>query len=177
MIATLIVDAFLHGGRELAHRHLEAAVADDRPDFGFGPRALGADRRRDGEAHRAEAARGDERPRRFVVVVLRFPHLVLADVGDDDRVAVARRAPEVVDDVRRIQVPVVGQRLDVADRRVALDAVDVRQPRAAIARRDRAASAASSTSRRSPMSATSTGTFLLISDGSISMWIFFAFGA
>jgi hypothetical protein len=34
-----------------------------------------------------------------------------------------------------------------------------------------------STSRRSPMRATSTGTFLLISVGSISTWIFFALRA
>ena len=33
-----------------------------------------------------EAAGGDERARPLVVVVLRLPHLVLADVGDDDRV-------------------------------------------------------------------------------------------
>ena len=122
MIATLIGDPFLHGGRELAHRHLEAAVADDGPDFRVGPGALGADRRRHGEPHRAESARRDERSRRLVVVVLRFPHLVLADVGDDDGVAVLRRAPQVVDDVRGIEVAVVGQRLDVADRRISLRA-------------------------------------------------------
>ena len=56
---------------------------------------------------------------------------MLADVGHDDRVAVGD-APEVVDHVRRIQVPVVGQVLDVADRRVALELVDVRQPLRAI---------------------------------------------
>ena len=49
---------------------------------------LGADRRRQREAHRAEAARRDERARRVVMVVLRLPHLVLADVGHDDGVAV-----------------------------------------------------------------------------------------
>ena len=38
-------------------------------------------------AHRAETAGGDERARLVVMVVLRLPHLVLADVGHDDRVA------------------------------------------------------------------------------------------
>ena len=85
MIATLMSMFFLHHRRQLAHRHLEAAVADDDPDFRVGPRDLGADRRGQREAHRAEAARRDERARRVVLVVLRFPHLVLADVGDDDR--------------------------------------------------------------------------------------------
>ena len=41
----------------------------------------------------------------------------------------------------------------------------------------RAGAAVSRTSRRSPMRATSARTFLLISEGSISMWIFLALGA
>ena len=133
MIATLIVDAVLHRGGQLAHRHLEPAVADDRPDLRFGTRALGADRRRHRKAHRAEAARRDQRARGFVMVVLRLPHLVLADVGDHDGVGRPRRAPEIVDDVRRVQVPVVGQRLDVAHRGVTLQAVDVTDPGRAVA--------------------------------------------
>ena len=55
-----------------------------------------------------------------VLVVLRLPHLVLADVGDDDRLALGD-APDVVDDVRGVEVAVVGQVLDVADRGVALE--------------------------------------------------------
>ena len=35
------------------------------------------------------------------------------------------RAPDVVDDVRGVEMTVVGQVLDVADRRVALQLVDV----------------------------------------------------
>ena len=42
-------------------------------------------------------------------------------------------APDVVDHVRRIQMPIVGQILDVADRRVALQLVDVAQPGGALA--------------------------------------------
>ena len=90
MIATLTSSSSCTSGRQLAHRHLEAAVADDRPRL----------RRRAG-AILAPIAAGSAKPivprppdvmserGAFVVVVLRFPHLVLADVGDDDRVAVA----------------------------------------------------------------------------------------
>ena len=87
MIATLTLMPLLRAGGQLARGHLEAAVADDDPDLSSGPAKLGADRRREREAHRAEAARGDELPRDVVLVVLRFPHLVLADVGDDERLA------------------------------------------------------------------------------------------
>ena len=104
-------------------RHLEAAVADDHPDFRVGPRELGADGGGKSEAHRAEAAGGDERARLVVLVVLRFPHLVLAHVGDDQRVALGL-APQIVDDVRGVEMPVVGQVLDVAHGRVALELVE-----------------------------------------------------
>jgi hypothetical protein len=54
-----------------------------------------------------------------VAVVLGLPHLVLAHVGDDDGVALLREAPDVVDDVRGVEVAAVGQVLDVAHGRVA----------------------------------------------------------
>ena len=104
----------------------------------------------------------------FVLVVLGFPHLVLADVGDDDGVAVARLAPEIVDDVRGVEVAVVGQVLNVADRGVALQLVDEVEPLAAVDWTSAWGSNSSRTSRRSPTRATSTFTFLLISAGSIS---------
>ena len=37
------LDFFLNDGRELAHGHLEATVADDDPDFGVGLGKFGAD--------------------------------------------------------------------------------------------------------------------------------------
>ena len=70
-----------------------------------------------------------------MLVVLRFPHLVLADVGDDHRLSFGE-PPDVVDHVRRVEVAIVGQRLDVADGGVPLEIVDVREPRRAVARRD-----------------------------------------
>ena len=61
------------------------------------------------------------------MVVLRLPHLVLADVGYDDRAAVGG-PPQVADDVRRVQVAIVGQVLDVAHRGVTLERVDAGDP-------------------------------------------------
>ena len=53
------------------------------------------------------------------LVVLGFPHLVLAHVGDDDGLVEAAGgaglAPDVVDDVRGVEVAVVGEVDDVAD--------------------------------------------------------------
>ena len=43
-----------------------------------------------------------------MMVVLRFPHLMLPDVGHHDGVAF-RHPPDVVDHMRRIQMPIVGQ--------------------------------------------------------------------
>ena len=58
---------------------------------------------------------------------------MLADVGHDKRFAF-RQTPDVVDHVRRVQVAIVGQILDVAYRGVALERVDAREPRGAVAR-------------------------------------------
>ena len=52
---------------------------------------------------------------------------MLPDVGHDDGVA-AGLAPEVVDHVRGVEVPAVGQVLDVADGRIALQVRDAREP-------------------------------------------------
>ena len=65
----------------------------------------GAHRRRQAEAHRAEAARVDPAPRLGEVEVLRGPHLVLADVGGEDAVA-AGRLVERLDHVLRLDLGV-----------------------------------------------------------------------
>ena len=76
--------------------------------------------------------RGDERARGVVLVVLGLPHLVLADVGDDDGLLGAAGgvglAPDVVDDVGGVEVAVVGQVDDVADGGVAFHGVDLAEP-------------------------------------------------
>jgi hypothetical protein len=67
-------------------------------------------------------------------------------------------------------MPVVGQVLDVADRRVALERVDARQPGA---RSPRSTAAATRRALAQVCAiATSTRTFLLISARSMSTWIF-----
>src|SRR5437879_4378502 len=53
-------------------------------------------------SHRAVAAGLAPAPRRHDRVELRGPHLVLADVGSDVRVAVLRELPELLDDVLRL---------------------------------------------------------------------------
>ena len=72
----------------------------------------------------------------FVLEVLRFPHLVLADVGYDHGVAVAGLAPQVVDDVRGVEMSVVGKLLNVPHRGIAFQLVDRIQPFGVINRLD-----------------------------------------
>ena len=94
---------------------------------------------------------------------------MLAHVGHHQRVA-AGQAPEIVDHVRGVQVAVVRQVLNVADRDVALERLDVRQ---AIMARDRPAPRAAAIRpapvRKSPAIATSTRTFLFNSARSMSL--------
>ena len=71
-----------------------------------------------------------------MLVVLRLPHLVLANVGDDDGLAVGR-VPQIVHHVRGVEVSGVGQILDVAHRALALHRIHLAQPCGfAIARRE-----------------------------------------
>ena len=74
------------GGRELLAGHLEAAVAVDADHRRVRPGRLRADRGRHAVAHRAEAARGDERARLVADGVLHRPHLMLANAGRPDHV-------------------------------------------------------------------------------------------
>ena len=113
------------GGRELLADHDQAAVAGEADDLLVGHRDLGADRRRQAEAHRPEAA-GVEPPVGLgEVVVLRRPHLVLADVGGDDRVAVGR-AVHLLDHELRLDLGV--GRVLVAERVLLLPAADPLPP-------------------------------------------------
>ena len=66
-----------------------------------------------------------------VVVILRFPHLVLADVGDDDGFAVGF-FPEIVDDVSGVEMAGVGKALNVANGGIALQFRDVAEPVGAV---------------------------------------------
>ena len=68
----------------------------------------------------------------LVLEVLGLPHLVLADVCDDDGFFFAAGgdgfAPDVVDDVGGVEVAVVGEVDDVADGGGAFGGVDVVEP-------------------------------------------------
>src|SRR5579862_4916579 len=122
------VEVLLRDGGELGSGHLEAAVSGDNPDFLVGAGDLGSDGGGKSKAHGSESAGGDQRVRLFVLVVLCFPHLVLADVRDDDGLAVGG-VPEIVHDVGGVEVPIVGEVLNVAHSDLALHGVDFAQPR------------------------------------------------
>ena len=132
MMAMLTFSFSCTNGREFAHGHLEAAVADHDPYIRFGPRHLRADRCRQGEAHRPQASGGDQAACLLMLVVLCFPHLVLADIGHYNSVAVASLAPQIIDHVRCVKVSAVRQVLNIAHSCVTLQLVDRVEPFTAI---------------------------------------------
>jgi hypothetical protein len=123
----LDVELLLLQGGQLARRHLEPAVTRHHPHLGVGARHLGPDGRGEREAHRPQAAGGDEGPRALVRVVLRLPHLVLAHVSHHDRLS-AGGLPQVVDHVGGVEPAPVGLMEDVAAAGLAAPAADLVQP-------------------------------------------------
>ena len=93
----------------------------------FSGQAICADGSRECEAHGTEPTGGNQRARMLVVEVLRLPHLVLSYVGGDDGVA-ASNAPQIVHDVRRVEMAGVRKILDVANSGFALACVDGLEP-------------------------------------------------
>ena len=77
----------------------------------------------------------------IVLVVLGLPHLVLADVGDDQRTALGE-PPQIVEHVGGEQPAVVRHVLDIAHGGVALELGDPAQPRGALAAADQRQQAA-----------------------------------
>src|SRR5262249_24115883 len=73
------------------------------------------------------AARGDQSAWPVVVIILRLPHLMLADVGNDDGFA-ACFLPKIVDDMGSVKMAVVGKSLNVSDGGVALELAEVGDP-------------------------------------------------
>ena len=88
------------GSCQLGQVHAEAAVAGDEHRALSG-RDLRADRGTEPEAHGTESAACQERARIPKRIPLRRPHLVLPDVGHDDRVLRHRRADRIQDLIMR----------------------------------------------------------------------------
>ena len=157
----------VRGGGELLHVEQQRALAGDAHDGGVRAGDLGADRGRQAEAHRAEPAGGDPAARAVEAQPVGRPHLVLADVGGHDRVA--------LDGVERVERGLGG----VPRRRVVAPAVDPLPPGveprrvALVGGRDRRPARA----RAQPTIGTCAATFLSISDGSTSMCTTLARGA
>src|SRR3954462_14632798 len=118
-------DLVADGGGELLAGHDQAAVTCEAHNRVLRLGDLGADRRREAEAHGAEPARVDPAARLGEVVVLRAPHLVLADVGGDDRVATGRRVHRL-DHPLRLDLVVLG--VLVAERVLLLPGMDLLPP-------------------------------------------------
>ena len=78
------VELVAHGGLEVLHVHQEAGVAADRQHVAVGEGDLRADRTRKREAHGAEAVGDQTGVRLLALVIARNPHLVRADVGEQD---------------------------------------------------------------------------------------------
>ena len=118
-------DLLLGAGGELLHVHLHRAVAGDADDGVVRTPHLSAHRRRQPEAHRAQAAGVDPPAGPGEVVALGGPHLVLADVRDDDRVA-AGRLVQRLDHVLGLDLGVRG--VGVGERVALLPLVDPGPP-------------------------------------------------
>src|SRR5713101_5348871 len=123
----LDVDLFLDDGSQFAHGHLEPAITHDDPYFGAGLCEFRADGGWKSKTHGAESAGSDQRAGAIVVVILRLPHLMLADIRDDDGFAVGF-FPDIVDDMRGVEVATIGQALNVAYRRIAFQLIDMANP-------------------------------------------------
>ena len=89
--------------------HLDGAVARDAHHLRVRPPDLGADGRRESEAHRTQATRADERAALLAVHVLVRPHLMLANLGRDHAF---------------MGIELVGKRLEHLLRRDAVGIVD-----------------------------------------------------
>src|SRR3954469_6021803 len=77
----------LLAGGELLYAHLDRGLAGDARHGRAGIGHLHAHRRRQAEAHRAEAAGVDPAARLLELVELRGPHLMLSHIGGDEGVA------------------------------------------------------------------------------------------
>ena len=110
------LDALLGSRGQFRLGHLEAAVAGNRPHLASGRANLAPIAAGQAKTHRARPARGDAGVGLVMLVILRRPHLVLTHIRDDQRIAFGV-PPEIVDHVRRIQLAIIGQVLNIRARR------------------------------------------------------------
>ena len=84
------IEFFLDAGGEFVQRHLEATIADDRPDLQIGSTDLCPDRRWQPVAHGAKTTGCQPAIRMVEPEMLSGPHLVLSNVSGIDRFAIRR---------------------------------------------------------------------------------------
>src|SRR3989338_1869890 len=94
------------GRRQFLVVNLDGAVSRDVEDDRVGPSDLGADRGRKPVALRPPSAARDHRPWFHEFIELRGPHLVLADLCRDYRLAL-RCLPYLLDDVLGPDIAVI----------------------------------------------------------------------
>ena len=87
----------LGGGAKLLNIHLDRCLAGNVDDQCVGIAELRADRGGKAIAHRAEATAGQPFIGAFEIEMLGGPHLVLTDLGGDDRFAFMGRLPQSAD--------------------------------------------------------------------------------
>ena len=85
------------GGGQFLNVHQEGSVAIDVDHLLVGPCHLGSQGRWVTVTHGTETGAGDELAGELVLVPLTGPHLMLADTGGDDRLAL-RETPQLLDD-------------------------------------------------------------------------------
>ena len=106
------LDTLLGCRGQLRLCHLETTVAADYPHIGIRPGKLGSDRCRKREPHGSGSTRGNIGAGLVMLIILRCPHLVLPNIGDDQRFSFGM-TPQVIDHVGSIQMPVIWQILNV----------------------------------------------------------------
>ena len=98
---TLIGNSYCTAVASSCQGHIKAAVAVDIDDRFIRAGDLSADGRGKAKAHRAKPAGADKLTRTAELIELSRPHLMLADAGTDDRVALGLRE-QFFDNVLRL---------------------------------------------------------------------------
>ena len=87
------------------HVHLEAAIAGDIDHDLIGASNLHSEGRRKAIAHGAQTTGGNKLPRPCAVIILRGPHLMLADLSSDNGLTLGHLVDLLADELRH-QFPI-----------------------------------------------------------------------